>query len=137
MIYVDANVVMYLVGEAHPYQDAADAFVREYPDEHYVTSAAVYEEMLHYYCAIHERSAADDAFALLDALVQSAFPVTRTDVESAEVLANQHQALSSRQCQHLAIMQAHRVSAILTFDHGFAAFPGVICLPESAAGASR
>jgi len=38
--------------------------------------------------------------------------------------------LSARDCLHLAVMNAHRVSRILTFDHAFEHYPGVMRLPE-------
>lgn len=130
MIFVDSNVPMYLVGSAHPNRESLETFLRSRPDEDYVTSAEVYQEVVHRYVAIDRRAAISDAFALLDDLVVTVFPISRDDVGSAASIAASHAPLSARDCLHLAVMNAHRVSRILTFDHAFEHYPGVMRLPE-------
>ena len=129
MIFVDSNVPMYLVGGPHPNRDRAEAFLRDHSGEDYATSAAVYQEILHRYAAIDRRSAAEDAFRLLDAMVRSVFPITRDDIDTARSVAVRYPMVSARDCLHLALMEAHRIHRILTFDRGFSAYPGVTCLP--------
>ena len=129
MIFVDSNVPMYLVGAPHPNRGRIEDFLRRWPDEDYVTSAEVYQEILHRYVAINRRGAIRDAFMLLDGLVDSVFPISREDVDSAGHVAEQHPDLSARDCLHLAVMEAHRVSRILSFDQGFSDFSGVTRLP--------
>lgn len=120
---------MYLVGTAHPDREGLAAFLRSRPDEDYLTSAAVYQEILHRYVVIDRRNAIDDAFALLDDLVVTVLPVTRDDLGAARVIAEQHDRLSPRHCLHLAVMSAHRVERILTFDEEFDCYPGIMRLP--------
>ena len=55
VIFVDSNVPMYLVGAPHPNRERLEAFLRNRPDEDYVTSAEVYQEMLHRFVAIDRR----------------------------------------------------------------------------------
>ena len=129
MIFVDSNVPMYLVGAPHPNREGLAMFLQGRPDEDYVTSAEVYQEILHRYVAIDRRPAIDDAFALLDDLVVEVFPVTREDVGAAGRIAERDDHLSARDCLHLAVMSAHRVSRILTFDEGFDRYPGIMRLP--------
>ena len=129
MIFVDSNVPMYLVGRPHPNRHRVEDFLRSYPGEDYVTSAEVYQEILHRYTAIDRRSAVEDAFRLLDAMVRSVFPITRTDVDTAREIAARYAAVSARDCLHLAIMETHRIRRVLTFDRGFSTCPGVTCLP--------
>lgn len=129
MIFIDSNVPMYLVGAPHPNQDRAVAFLRARPGEHYVTSAEVYQEILHRYAAIGRRAAIADAFDLLDDLAVSVFAITRTDVGIAGEIAARNPALSARDCLHLAVMQANGIERVLTFDKGFANHPGVAILP--------
>ena len=74
MIFVDSNVPMYLVGRPHPNRHRLETFLRSHPEEAYVTSAEVYQEILRRYTAIDRRSAIEDAFRLLDAMVRSVFP---------------------------------------------------------------
>ena len=128
-IFIDSNVPMYLVGAAHPNRDRAAAFLRARPDEHYVTSAEVYQEILHRYVAIDRRAAVADAFNLLDDLMVSVFAITRADVGLAGEIAARNPSLSARNCLHLAVMQANGIDRVLTFDKGFANHPGVAILP--------
>lgn len=120
---------MYLVGAPHPNRERVEVFLRSRPDEHYVTSVEVYQEILHRYVAIARRYAIRDAFRLLDDLVASVFPITRTDVDAAREVAERHSLASARDCLHLAVMQAHGVQRVLTFDRDFSAFPGIARLP--------
>ena len=120
---------MYLVGAPHPNRERLETFLRYRPDEDYVTSAEVYQEMLHRFVAIDRRAAIEDAFTLLDDLVVSVFPVQRSDVDAAREIAILQPELSARDCLHLAVMQANGVDRILTFDNGFSGQPGVTRLP--------
>ena len=129
MIFVDSNVPMYLVGSAHPNRARLEDFLRYQPEEDYVTSAEVYQEILHRFVAIDRRQAITDAFMLLDDLVISVFPVRRSDVDAACEIAIDQPELSARDCLHLAVMQANGVDRILTFDSGFSRQPGITRLP--------
>ena len=129
MIFVDSNVPMYLVGAPHPNRERLEDFLRYQPEEDYVTSAEVYQEILHRFVAIDRRQAITDAFMLLDDLVVSVFPVQRSDVDTAREIAIGQPDLSARDCLHLAVMQANGVDRILTFDSGFSGRPGVTRLP--------
>ena len=121
MIFVDSNVPMYLVGAPHPNRERLADYLSHRPDEDYVTSAEVYQEVMHRFVAIDWRAAIEDAFRLLDTLVVSVFPIQRIDVGVAREIAILQPKLSARDCLHLAVMQANGVDRILTFDDGFSA----------------
>lgn len=129
MIFVDSNVPMYLVGASHPNRQHLEAFLETRPDEEFVTSAEVYQEVVHRYVAINRRAAIADAFALLDDLVAVVYPISRDDVGEAARIAEQHNGMSGRDCLHLAVMAAHGLGRILTFDEGFDDYPSVMRLP--------
>ena len=129
MIFVDSNVPMYLVGASHPNRELAADFLRRWPDEDYVTSAEVYQEILHRYTAIDRRAAVKDAFEFLDQLVLTVFPVSRRDVEAAREIAEAFPELSARDSLHLAVMRAHRVRRVMSFDLDFSERVGVTRLP--------
>lgn len=129
MIFVDSNVPMYLVGKPHPNRDAVERFLRSHADETYVTSAEVYQEVIHRFVAINRRQAIDDCFALLDDLTQRVFPVTKKEVERARGIAHEQQRLSGRDCLHVAVMERHRVERILTCDEDFDYWTGIRRLP--------
>ena len=129
MIFVDSNVPMYLVGSPHPNRDRLEEFLRNRPDEDYVTSAEVYQEILHRFVTIDRRAVIKDAFSLLDDLATSVFPIQRSDVDAAREIAVQQPSLSARDCLHLAIMRANGIKRVLTFDEGFSVDTGVTRLP--------
>ncbi|MYE22456.1 MAG: type II toxin-antitoxin system VapC family toxin [Gammaproteobacteria bacterium] len=129
MIFVDSNVPMYLIGAPHPNRELVVAFLRDSPEEDYVTSAEVYQEVLHRYVAVDRREAASRAFALLDNMTDRVFDVTRDDVMAATDHAIAQPGLSARDCLHLAVMSSHGVGRIMTFDRAFAGVPGVTTLP--------
>ena len=129
MIFVDSNVPMYLIGAPHVNRDRAMAFLDGNPNERLVTSAEVYQEVVHRYTSIGRPQAVVDAFAVLDDIVAAVFPVTRADVGVAAEIVAAHPGLSSRDCLHLAVMQTHAVARALTFDQGFGQYPGITVLP--------
>jgi hypothetical protein len=53
------------------------------------------------------------------------FPVDRTAVERAKTIVLGTAGLSARDALHLAVMEAHQVNRIMSFDEGFDGFPGV------------
>ena len=55
---------MYLVGAPHPNRERLEAFLRHWPDEDYVTSAEVHQEIMHRFVAIDRRAAIEDAFIM-------------------------------------------------------------------------
>ncbi len=129
MIFVDSNVPMYLVGAAHPNRDRLSAFLRANAGEAFVTSAEVYQEIVHRFVAIQRRAAIKDCFAFLDDLVEQTYPITRPDVEAAHAIAVSQQVLSGRDCLHLAVMERYGVGRILSCDRGFEVRPGITRLP--------
>jgi predicted nucleic acid-binding protein len=129
VIFVDSNVPMYLVGGPHRNQDRIGAFLGAHAANDYVTSAEVYQEIVHRYVAIDRRRAIADAFRFLDDLVATVFPITREDVAVAHTIAHEQHALSARDCLHLAVMERRGVKTALTCDTAFALRPGIECVP--------
>ena len=129
MIFVDSNVPMYLVGAPHPNRDLLESFLRANAEDQYITSAEVYQEVIHRYAAIDRREAIADCFTLLDALVVRTLPVTREDAETAKTIATSQLSLSARDCLHLAVMKRHGLQRILTLDRGFEMRPEITRLP--------
>lgn len=120
---------MYLVGEPHTNRDRLEAYFRAQGDETYVTSAEVYQEVIHRYVAIDRRQAIRDCFEFLDALVERVYPITKEDTERARQVALAQHRLSGRDCLHIAVMERYDLDHILTLDTGFVFWPGVTRLP--------
>lgn len=127
MIFVDSNIPMYLVGAPHPHKtDAQRLLERAIADgERLVTDAEVLQEILHRYVTINRRDAIQPAFDALQRVVDDVFQITPADVERAKTIVLGHPALSARDALHIAIMERHRVTRIMSFDAGFDSYPGL------------
>jgi uncharacterized protein len=86
----------------------------------------VLQEILHRYVAIDRRPAIQDAFDALSAVVDDVFPVDLAAVERAKSLVLSYERLSARDAIHVATMQQHGVTRIMSFDAGFDAIPGLM-----------
>jgi predicted nucleic acid-binding protein len=125
VIFVDSNIPMYLVGAPHPNKDAARRALESSIErgERLVTDAEVLQEILHRYAAIRSPDAVQPAFRSLLAVVDEVFPIERADVERArDVLLGLPGEISARDALHVAIMQSHGVSRVMSFDRGFDRF---------------
>ena len=118
---------MYLVGAPHPNKDVARRLltnaVRDV--ERLVTSAEVYQEVLHRYVAIDRRDAIGPAFDVLDGLTDEVFAITERDLRRAREILEADRFHSARDALHLAVMETNGVERILSFDKAFDYWPGV------------
>ena len=126
MIFVDSNIPMYLVGAPHPHKtDAQRLLERAIANgERLVTDAEVLQEILHRYVAINRRDAIQPAFDALQRVVDEVFAITPADVERAKTIVLGHPALSARDAVHVATMERHRVTRVMSFDQRVRQLPG-------------
>jgi len=118
---------MYLVGIEHPNKAAARILLERCIHEgtRLVTDVVVLQEILHRYAAIKRRDAIQPAFNALLGVVDAVFAIELADVERAKTLLHGRSGLSARDAIHLATMERHGVTRILTFDAGFDGQPGI------------
>ena len=130
MIFIDSNIPMYLVGAEHPHKIDAQRLVERCiaDNERLATDAEVLQEILHRYTAIGRKDAISPAFQVLLGIVDDVFSIERQDVEKSKDILLGSQNLSARDALHLAIMERYRITTILSFDHGFDGYPGLIRL---------
>ncbi len=130
MIFVDSNIPMYLVGQAHPNKDAARRALEEAvaAGESLCTNAEVLQEILHRYTAVRRIDRIDPAFDAVLGVVDIVYPIERTDVERARRLLKTTTRLSARDAIHVAVMQGRDVGRILSFDSVFDGIPGIVRL---------
>jgi uncharacterized protein len=130
MIFIDANIPMYLVGRPHANRDAARRSLEEVvaAGETVCTDAEVLQEILHRYTAIHRTDRIDPAFDAVLGVVDVVFPIERADVERARRLLRTTPRLSARDAIHIAVMQGRDIGRILSFDIGFDGIPGIVRL---------
>lgn len=127
MIFIDSNVPMYIVGAAHPNKELARRLLERavVDGERMVTSAEVFQEILHRYVSIRRRDAIRPAFEALLRVVDEVFPVNFVDTERARDLVLEGESVSARDALHVAVMKRERVDRILSFDTGFDGVPGI------------
>lgn len=118
---------MYLVGAAHPHKIDAQRWVEKLVSERQrlVTDAEVLQEILHRYVAVNRRDAIQATFDALIGIVDEVLPIDRSAVERAKEIVFGNKRLSPRDAIHLAVMEEHGISRILTFDSGFDGHPGI------------
>ncbi len=128
MIFIDANIPMYLVGGEHPNREAARRALEEAiaAGESLCSDAEVLQEILHRYTATRRTDSIDPAFDSLLAVVDVVYPIERTDVERARRLLKTTPRLTSRDAVHVAVMQGRDIGRILSFDSGFDGIPGIV-----------
>ncbi len=113
---------------AHPHKQGAARLLEQAAaaGERLVTDAEVLQEILHRYAAIDRREAIQDAFDAMSAIVDDVFSVDLTAVDHAKSLVLAYRGLSARDAIHVATMQAHGVTRIMSFDAGFDQIPGLV-----------
>jgi uncharacterized protein len=127
LILVDSNIPMYLVGAPHPHKIDAQRWIEKLISERQrlVTDAEVLQEILHRYIAVNRRDAIQATFDCLLGIVDEVLPIDRANVERAKEIIFGNKRFSARDAIHLAVMERHGISRILTFDSGFDGFPGI------------
>jgi len=127
LVFLDANIPMYLVGAEHPNKSVAAALIQRLVigRERLVTDAEVYQEILHRYVSIRRPEAIQPAFDLLTSLVDEVYPIDFDIVAAAKSLVLGYQGLTARDAIHIAAMNRHDVSRIMSFDDGFDRVPSV------------
>ena len=127
MILVDSNVRVYLVGAEHRHkvdaQRLLDGLIAS--EERLVADVAVPQEILHRYSAIARPDAITPAFDAVLEVVDEVLPITLVEVEEARRVVLGGYGLSARDAIHVAVMRAHGIPRILSFDTAFDGFPGV------------
>jgi len=130
VIFVDSNIPMYLVGDSGLHQAAARRLVEQAVarQERLVTSAEVLQEILHRYVAIARRDAIQPAFDVITGIVDVVFPVDAVDVERARAIVLSR-PVSARDAVHVAVMERHGVSRVMSFDRHFDGILGIERVP--------
>jgi uncharacterized protein len=134
MVFVDANVPLYILGKDHPHKVDSQRLIERFVSERrrLVTSSEVFQEVLHRYIAVDRREQIELAFHTLRGIVDNVFSVRAEDLFAAKDLTHAHPRLSARDAVHAAVMRRNHVSEILSFDRGFDLLPGLVRIPASA-----
>lgn len=126
-ILVDSNIPMYLVGADHPNKLRAAQRLEQFvsASERLVTDAEVLQEILQRYSAIDRLDAIGPAFDALRDVSDDVLDVTEEIVLDAKDVVLGGYRLSARDAVHVAVMKAHDISRVFSFDTGYDAYPGI------------
>jgi predicted nucleic acid-binding protein len=132
VIFVDANVPIYLVGAPHPNKQAAQAKLDRLvaSRERLVSDAEMLQELVHRYAALGRFDSMRDALETTLAICDHIYPVTGSDALRAAEIVRLPPGWSARDAIHLAVMERHGVGHIFSFDADFDRRPGIIRLPR-------
>jgi hypothetical protein len=123
-VFIDTNVPMYAAGSAHPLRAPSQRVITAVATDllDAVTDAEVFQEILYRYFAIGERAKGTQIFDEFSRIMAGRIlPIEPADVQRARALAEQYPGLSPRDLIHLAVMQHHAITEIVTADAGFGA----------------
>ena len=93
-----------------------------------VTSAEVFQEIVHRYTSVRRLPALEAAWELLHDGTDEVFPIEYEDIDRSRVVLEANPGLSARDALHVAIMKRYGVTRILSFDTGFDKVEGIVRL---------
>lgn len=118
---------MYLVESPHPFKTDAQRLLEKLISERQrlITDAEVMQEVLHRYASVNRHHTIQPAYDALLKVVDETFSIDRSIMGRAKQIVLGQSRLSARDAVHLAVIQQHGISEILSFDSGFDGFPGI------------
>jgi hypothetical protein len=124
---IDANIVIYAAGKAHPLQEEARKVLDRIAEGtlHANTDAEVLQEILHVYDGRRERKKGFDTVDDLLVLFPNPIPIGREEVETARDLMRAYSFLGARDAIHAAVVQTYDLEGIVTADKVFDRIRGV------------
>lgn len=127
MIYVDSCIPMYLVGGDHPLKSRTIELVSSLisSGEELVTSAEVFQEIIHRYVAIRKKKDLRICYSALEEMVTQVFEVGKVHTDLALRFLAEYDKLSSRDLLHLGVMKEYGCVKIWTYDSGFDQVDGI------------
>ena len=118
MIFLDANVLLYLVGNDEQYKRQARELLESarQTGETLCTSAGVLEETCHALWRQGAGDVVDPVLSLVSALGMEVWPLEEMDVRGAVSLRGRFPALDTMDLCHLAVCLRRNASSLKTFD---------------------
>jgi predicted nucleic acid-binding protein len=132
VIFVDATVPIYLVGGEHRYKSDAQLLLEHAitARDRLVTDVAVLHEILRRFSAIDQREAIEPATDLMLGIADEVFAIEEEDLIRAKEMVYGPEGLSPRSCLHLAVMERHDITRIMSFDIEFERYVAVTRLTQ-------
>ena len=121
MIFIDANIPMYLVGQPHPNKERALLLLERVALDkvRMVTDAEVLQEILHRYRAIGRWEDGRRVYDLVRTLVPDIIELGVDTLDCARVLMDRYPKLVARDALHAAAVIGLGADAWVTWDTDF------------------
>lgn len=125
--FLDANVLMYAAGAAHPLREPCrEALTRAVDREvSLVTDAEVLQEILYRYFSIGRSEVARAVYDSAIRLCDEVLPIDERHTSRALEILLEHGGLSPRDAIHAATMEHHGLDRLLSTDRDFDALDQV------------
>jgi predicted nucleic acid-binding protein len=127
VIFIDATVPIYLVGAEHRHKNDAQLLLERAitARDRLVTDVAVLHEILQRYATVDQREAIEPAIDVLLGVADEVFSIEEEDLIRAKEMVYGPEGLSPRNCLHLAVMERHELTRIMSFDSEYDRYPVV------------
>lgn len=121
VVFVDANIPMYVAGKEHPLQEVcrqALALIAQEAVEA-VTNTEVHQEILHRYLSLGRPEDARSVSKTLQTIVPRTLSVDLADIVRARELSINYPTVAARDLVHAAVMLNRGITHILSVDKHF------------------
>jgi predicted nucleic acid-binding protein len=127
VILVDANVLMYAAGAAHPHKSASLALLDRVAGGQVeaAVDAETLQEILHRYRALNRWREGRRLYDVARRILPLVIPITAEVLDRARALLDLHEGLMARDALHAAVVEVHSLAAICSFDADFDAIPTI------------
>jgi predicted nucleic acid-binding protein len=128
MILVDANVLMYAAGAAHPNKAPSVSFLRRVAEGEVEATidAEILQELLHRYRSIGRWEEGRRVYDLSRTLFPTVVPVTAEVMDRARELMDGDEVLLARDALHAAVVLTEGFEVLCSFDGDFDGIQGVV-----------
>jgi uncharacterized protein len=129
IFFLDVNVPMYAAGKAHSYQDACSWVMTQIAEGKLSVAidTEIIQEVLYRYGSLREWSIATSMSTNLLKLVPTIYSVTQADIRRAVQLFSDYgpRGITARDLIHVAVMQNHGLTQIISTDAHFDRIVGI------------
>jgi predicted nucleic acid-binding protein len=127
VILLDANVLMYAAGAAHPHKTPSAALLERIArgEVDAAVDAEVLQEILHRYRAIGRWTEGRRVYDLARRIVPVVLPITVALLDEARRLCDAHAAIMARDALHAAAVRQSGAEALCSYDRDFDRIRGI------------
>lgn len=121
MILIDANVLMYAAGAAHPHKAPSARLLERVArgDVEAVIDAETLQEILHRYRAIRRWEDGRQVYDLARQLFPNVVPISAEVMDRARELLDAYPSLMARDALHAAVVLHESLESICSYDRDF------------------